>query len=171
MNAALMLLAFGVRQKVVETITSSRTWIAPAKTTALVTLAGIGQDGTPYVEGQQGYDTYSTDVYYPPNNGAPQYGPLTFVSTTYDATPPGGYCTGTQNQDGSRNETCYSFVIFDTSQPATTGANTTGFDKTFAGGAGVPAVPATYSNVPVTPNASYSLVVPTGGSLTLTYYK
>lgn len=172
MNIALLLAVFGVRQKVTETITSSRTWVAPARTTMLVSLAGRGQDGTPYVPGQSGYDTYSTATYYPPNNGTPQQGPLTFVGTTYGASPPNPYCTGVQNQDGSRNETCYSYIEFDLSKPKTIGANTTGFNKTFAGGDGVPAVaPAPYTNVPVTPNAPYNLVVPSGGYLTLTYYK
>lgn len=55
---------------------------------------------------------------------------------------------------------------------ASAGANTTGFGYTFAGGApDTPASPVTYNNVAVTSGASYSLVVPTGGSITITYYR
>lgn len=53
--------------------------------------------------------------------------------------------------------------------PATTGASTTGFGKTFAGGIGGAATPATYINVAVTSGTSYTLVVPSGGSITITY--
>lgn len=54
---------------------------------------------------------------------------------------------------------------------ATTGADTVGFGKTFPGGVGGPASPVTYNNVAVTPGASYSLTIPSGGSITITYYK
>jgi hypothetical protein len=54
---------------------------------------------------------------------------------------------------------------------ATTGANATAFGKTFPGGAGGPAIPASYSAVPVTPGQSYPIVVPSGGSVTITYQK
>lgn len=50
-----------------------------------------------------------------------------------------------------------------------TGASTTGFGKDFPGGTGGPASPTTYNNVAVTPGASYSIIVPSGGSLTITY--
>lgn len=50
----------------------------------------------------------------------------------------------------------------------TTGANTTGFARTFEGGSGVPATPVNLSNVAVTPG-SYQLVIPTGGYITITY--
>lgn len=50
-----------------------------------------------------------------------------------------------------------------------TGASTTAFGYTFPGGTGGPASPTTYNNIPVTPGASYPIVVPSGGSLTITY--
>jgi hypothetical protein len=58
------------------------------------------------------------------------------------------------------------------------GTATTGFGKTFSGGTltgtipyrtAVPAPTTTFTNVAVTPGASYSIVVPSGGSLTITY--
>lgn len=55
--------------------------------------------------------------------------------------------------------------------PATTGANTTGFGKTFPGGAGGPASVTSFTDVAVTENTSYPVTVPTGGSLTISYYR
>lgn len=58
------------------------------------------------------------------------------------------------------------------------GAATTGVGKTFPGGTltgsepyrtAVPAVTTTFNNVAVTPGVSYPIVVPSGGSLTITY--
>lgn len=53
---------------------------------------------------------------------------------------------------------------------STTGASTTGFGFTFAGGVGGPATPVTYNNVSVTPGVSYNLVIPSGGSIVIQYY-
>lgn len=52
----------------------------------------------------------------------------------------------------------------------TTGASSSALGYTFAGGSGGPATPATYNNIPVTPTASYSIVVPSGGYVTIQYY-
>lgn len=58
------------------------------------------------------------------------------------------------------------------------GTAATGFGKTFPGGTltgseptrtAVAASTTTFTNVPVTPGASYAIVVPSGGSLTITY--
>ena len=51
----------------------------------------------------------------------------------------------------------------------TTGSPTTAFGYTFPGGTGGAATPVTYNNVAVTPGASYSIVVPSGGSVSITY--
>lgn len=53
---------------------------------------------------------------------------------------------------------------------ATNGDPTTGFGYTFAGGSGGPATPVTYNNVSITPGATYNLVVPAGGSISIEYY-
>lgn len=55
--------------------------------------------------------------------------------------------------------------------PPTTGANTTGFGKTFAGGAGGPAATASFTDVAVIENTAYAVTVPAGGSLTISYYR
>ena len=62
--------------------------------------------------------------------------------------------------------------------PGGAGANTTGFGYTFTGGGvsgsypdqvGIAASPASYSNVAVTPGASYSLSIPASGYITIQY--
>lgn len=62
--------------------------------------------------------------------------------------------------------------------PGGAGANTTGFGYTFTGGGvsgsypnqvGSPASPASYTNVPVTPGASYALSIPGNGYITIQY--
>lgn len=52
----------------------------------------------------------------------------------------------------------------------TTGDNSSALGYTFPGGVGGPATPATYNNVSVTPSASYSIIVPGGGYVTIQYY-
>lgn len=52
----------------------------------------------------------------------------------------------------------------------TNGLASTGFGYVFPGGNQGPAVPVTYNNVAVTPNTVYSLVVPSGGSITISYF-
>lgn len=51
----------------------------------------------------------------------------------------------------------------------TTGANSSALGYTFNGGVAGPASPATYTNIPVTPSASYSIVVPAGGYVIIQY--
>lgn len=52
----------------------------------------------------------------------------------------------------------------------TVGASSTAIGRTFPGGDGGPAGTTTFTNVSVTPGTSYSIVVPSGGSVTLQYY-
>ena len=52
----------------------------------------------------------------------------------------------------------------------TNGLASTGFGYVFPGGDEGPAVPVTYNNVAVTPNTVYPLVVPSGGSITISYF-
>lgn len=71
--------------------------------------------------------------------------------------------------------TDYGFAVINYTQSytiaATTGASATGFGKTFPGGVGGAATVTNFSNVPVTPLSSYNVVVPAGGSITITYYQ
>lgn len=53
----------------------------------------------------------------------------------------------------------------------TDGTASTAFGYTFAGGVGGPATGVTYNNVTVTPGASYSIVVPTGGEVIIVWFE
>lgn len=55
--------------------------------------------------------------------------------------------------------------------PATTGASATAFGKTFPGGTGGSATTTTFNSISITPGATYNIVVPAGGSLTITYFQ
>lgn len=56
--------------------------------------------------------------------------------------------------------------------PGQTGASASGFGKTFPGGSVGTAAPTTiFNSVPVTPGATYSLTIPAGASITITYYR
>ena len=88
-------------------------------------------------------------------NGSPSSGTAQYVFPTF------GY-----NAEGD--------IIY----PGSAGANTTGFGYTFTGGTvsgsypnqtGSPASPAAYTNVAVTPGASYSLSIPDNGYITIQY--
>lgn len=54
---------------------------------------------------------------------------------------------------------------------STNGADTTAFGKTFPGGIAGPATTTTFNNVAITPGATYNIVVPAGGSVTITYFQ
>lgn len=74
--------------------------------------------------------------------------------------------------------TDYWLIVVSGYNLGSNGAATTGVGKTFPGGTlsgsapyrtAVAAVTTTFTNVPVTPGVSYPIVVPSGGSLTITY--
>lgn len=59
----------------------------------------------------------------------------------------------------------------ETKYSGTTGASSTGFDRTFPGGNQGPATNTEFANVAVTPGNDYSLVIPTGGQITISYFE
>lgn len=65
-----------------------------------------------------------------------------------------------------------SSVRYSTGTGGATGATATAFGYSFPGGTSTIPTPvtSTYTNVPVTPLASYSIVVPAGGSVQITFY-
>jgi hypothetical protein len=74
--------------------------------------------------------------------------------------------------------TDYWLIVVNGYDLGSNGAATTGVSKTFPGGTltgtepyrtTVAAVTTNFTNVPVTPGVSYPIVVPTGGSLTITF--
>lgn len=81
------------------------------------------------------------------------------------ATDAGWQTSGEISNSGS------NFVNYSASVPGVAGSNTTGFTKTFSGGAAnTAAIAVTYNNIAVVGGMSYSLVIPAGGYITLSYY-
>lgn len=167
----MMLVACGGGDLVTRTFTSTQIVTIPATVTMLYELSGKGQDGTPAIAGAFGYTTQSVTLSY--NAQGEQEGSLTTDwGTTYGSRGPDNYCTTSgPDQAGYTYETCWFYEGFDESTPATTGSKTLGFGKTFPGGVGGPAVPANYTNISVTPGMPYPLTIPTGGSITISYYE
>lgn len=163
------------RLLVTETFASSRTWVAPLTTSKIESMTGEGADGT------------TTTDYYIESYVYYQYrrdgGPVLYTSdpeytgrsvSTAGAVAPDGFCLAYESGEwgilGNERATCYTFNKTGETI-STTGASTTGFGQTFAGGIGVTATPSTVTNVTITAGASYSLVIPSGGSLSITYYR
>jgi hypothetical protein len=160
------------------TYTSSQTVTIPAGVTNLVSVSGKGGTGSPASSGS--YLEYAkVDKRYTMHMD--QGGTITtetFGTTyRYGYPTPADYCDPTEYYEvspGVQNATqmCHYFTDMSSSyyNPPTTGGNTTGFGQTFAGGYGGPAQAQTVSNVGVTPGGQYPIVVPSGGSITISYY-
>lgn len=177
MNPAVQAVICGRRrQQVTQTFTGNATWPAPLTTSRIETASGYGgrgTNGTPsnsYIyETQTIYQTRRSD-------GVREVAYTNRYLIAFNNNS--AYCNAVFNTPSdptySSNQTCYTYDGFFTSPgtPATAGASTTAFGKTFQGSTGnVTPATTTFSAVAITSGASYSIVVPTGGSLTITYFK
>lgn len=177
MNAALLALVFGSSsQLMVETITQNTTWTAPVGASSITKASGFGARGTnAYTSTTQQY-TQVTKLYKHKKTGGYDIETIG-TSTGIPGAKPANYCDASYAvtdpvYDNYSN--CYEFTdtSFDVYHPATTGAATTAFGNTFPGSTGnVVQTPVEFNNITITPGGQYNLVVPSGGSLTLTYYK
>jgi hypothetical protein len=161
-----------------QTFSSNATWTAPGTTLRIESMTGVGAPGVAAYTDPTGWQETYTTTYVRRDNG-----PNDVVASTgnpvYDGSAkPNNYCdpvqyyTTAQSTVYSSGQTCYSFAtVGGAFHPATTGASTTGFGKTFPGGTGGAGTNTTFTNVAVTPGSNYSVVVPSGGSLTINYYK
>lgn len=61
------------------------------------------------------------------------------------------------------------YGAYNPGDPATVGASTTGFGKTWPGGDGGTAPTLTFTSIPVVPGQVYNLSIPSGGYITITY--
>jgi hypothetical protein len=172
-------------RQVTETFTSAspKTWVCPPGVTNLDVASGKGAAGTPATAGSPGYSTYDTHYihYYqrkspPDGNGGIDKVDGGWTYGTY-GTAPNNYCDPVKAETGSTvydaSQECYEFTQHNypptPGTAATTGASSTGFNRTFPGGTGGAASTTTFNNVPVVPNNPYPLVIPTGGTITITY--
>ena len=172
MNICMLLAVFRSRVTVTETFTANATWTAPVTTSRIDTLTGNGAAGAPASSEPvfYWYDTYVQQTSYNLDGSIASQTPWQFTGTT-GGEAPSDYCNNSYSGATLVHSTCYQFTGYTTGgvTPATTGASATGFGKTFVGGTGGAATPVTHNNVAVTPGATYSLAVPAGGSITITY--
>lgn len=165
---------------------SSTTWKAPASTTSIITLSGlggVGSQGYSYVTGYTMVKTVKTSAFIPPYPSIYTEVINTTVTTyptTYDAPIPSGSgysyylgpSTGTiaETQPGYRYDTTtYSKRTDYETVPDVFGGSATAFGKTFVGTYGSAPVKGTYYDLPVVPNQTYTITVPSGGMVTFTY--
>lgn len=156
-----------------RTYTVNAVWTAPAGVTS-VSITGKGVDGTPANPGVTEWKMYSYEQYTYANttDGTVTKGSkdIIAVDDSYQGAPvPSSYFGEFEYFPWGNRRAEYTFELRSqsTSTPAKTGASAVGFDKTFAGGVGVPAVPVTYDNHLVAPGNPYSLTIPAGASITI----
>lgn len=185
MKAWMMALIAG-RARLLKTAgpyTANATFVVPATTSKLETISGKGADGTPSSSGSYLVMVKRrwTQIYYANGTSEDLDYPGSIVLVTpvssFEPTPP-PYCdaqtaAGGSYPSGTMVAYCYNYTreTVNFSNPATTGASTTAFGKIFPGGVGGPAPLTTFNDVAVISGSSNSLAVPSGGTLTFTYYE
>lgn len=169
------------RQQVSQTFTANATWTAPVTTSSIDNASGkgaAGTPGTPDTGGRTGwYRLTITNYHRRDGSGTDQTSSSS--APVYGSPMPASYCdpqvfyTTSQSTVYDSSDTCYEYLSYTEpttpGTPATTGASSTAFGKTFPGGTGGAATTTTFTNIAITPGASYSIVVPSGGSITITY--
>lgn len=178
MKPWMMAVMSGSPQLVTKTYTSSQTITIPLGVSRLEKLTGKGAAGTPgYTEEGYSYSVRATQERRLRSTGewVETFSLNTSgFSTNYPTSGCGSSVSTPDNDTYSAIRSCsyYSSIRADTNYVApTTGASTTGFGKTFPGGSGSAAELVTHNNVVVKPGDPYALVVPSGGSITITYYQ
>ena len=184
MTPAMLMFLFGVRPKVLQTVTvnANTTWICPADVPKLESVVGHGAAGTPSIPGEEYYEYTVTDT---TTYDAPQYGADSTTSSgptrVYSSDSIGASHCDPAVYNASLHRTtqrCYTITYGDTgTTPAKTGASATAFGKTFPGGTGGPATTISYPNpsspnpIVVTSGTSYPIVAPPGTTVQFTFYQ
>jgi hypothetical protein len=192
MNPAVQAVICGRRRvQVTKTFPiGTTTWTAPTTTSRIDSASGYGAAGAPGDPGTP--DTTTTTSKQVTHNyrfliRRDGTGNDTVDEGYTDGWPPGGtayydnYVTysesdstvysGAEDYHAPETQTTTTTTPGTPATDPTTGAPTTAFGRSFPGGTGGAASVTTLTNLIVTPGASYSIVVPTGGSLTITYYQ
>lgn len=165
------------RQQVTQTFTGNATWTAPVTTSRIDTASGKGAAGSTSSTTTNGWYSIATTTLHRRDGGTDQTASQS--AGVFDGSPmPSNYCDPTvyytidQSTVYTDSIKCYSFYATSkTDTTVTTGGSSTGFGKTFPGGVGGAASVTAFSNIAITPGATYNIVVPPGGSLTITYFQ
>lgn len=159
-----------------ETFTANKTWIAPAGVQS-VNMLGNGARGQDATSGQS-YIYKTTTIYATRRSDGVRVTVSSSRNLEIFTNQSSGYCDLLSNTPSdptySSNQTCYGYdgYFTTTGNSPTTGTSATGLGQTFPGSYGNVAPSFTSKpGVTVTPAQSYSLVIPSGGSISLTYYK
>jgi hypothetical protein len=182
MNPAVQAVICGRRRlQVTQTFTANGVWTAPFTTSRLSAsgYGAVGVDGGTIVTYSWQRWQYLYEYWRDGHVGKQFTGQVTSGS---GHAPGSDYCDAMQYYTPSDPEYvdrisfqyCYEYheSSSSSSYPATTGASATAFGKTFPGSTGnVPQTTTTFSDIPITPGASYNIVVPAGGSITITYFQ
>lgn len=182
MKAWLMALVLGRRRELIKLppFLASATVPIPQGVSRLESIVGkgaAGSPGTPGTPGRNGY-TVTTNTAYRRRDGKPDDIILGSPSSPIPGPVPADYCEETaipisESVVYYSMFRCYNYdykFVPGTEIPPTTGASATGFGQTFVGGTGGPATAREVKNVAVTPGGSYQVVVPSGGSIAISYY-
>lgn len=176
----LMRLAFGskgAKRTFTQTFTANGTWVCPAGV-SVADISGYGARGTNSSSVPR-YNRFRVGYYTKRSGGTDviRENPDIFSG----GPPPPDYCDapisiGPENPTYSSVQFCYEFRDASGFIPATTGASSTftpaagGTARAFPGSTGnVQPATTTILNIPVTQGATYNIVIPTGGSITLTW--
>ena len=178
-----------MRKLVTVTLTSSQTWVAPLNVTS-VDVTGKGGGGQPsrgFSNVVGGYNTYTQTTYRYTDGHQETSGES--YSGWSQGSKPSNYCDSTTVTGVPGLEsfaTCYRYESesreLGNYTPPANGSASSALGKTFPGGAGGAATPATYTGVAVTPGSSYPVVIgaagnnggtpaAAGGSVTISYYQ
>lgn len=184
MKAWMLAAMSGAPELVTATYTSSQSVTIPFGVSRLESASGEGADGEPAytgpsTPGRTGWQEVTITTFQRRDGGTDQTS--SEGDPVFGSPKPSNYCDPTvETPDStvySSYTVCYLYGTYQEpdipgeSYPATTGAASLGFGLTFSGGAGGPALPTSFANVTVSGGASYALTIPTGGSITITYYK
>jgi hypothetical protein len=175
-----------VRTSHTQTFTANATFTVPIAV-GVINITGKGQNG---IAGTPEYDdppitkyrqfTLKTYTYARRDGGDPYITQTVTYGATSDS--PGETTQTVENAtiaSGTYSAvTVVTVVLYEPisvpgahhpAEAPTTGAAASGFGKTFPGGVGTNAATITYNNAPVTRGATYNIVVPSGGFITITY--
>lgn len=97
------------------------------------------------------------------------------IDSTLSQRVRGGYTTSIGTSTGAltydNTSTAFFRVSIEKESGGTNGTAATAFGKSFPGGIAGPAVTTTFANLPIVGGSAYSIIVPVGGTITITYYE
>jgi len=168
---------FGSPELVTKTFTGNATFPMPSGVARLESLKGKGADGAPAKPGVKVWRLLKYQQNMFSDSSGISWGQINLSSVDEfpsEPSAPPPYKDPKIYYTWGYSEMNYTYEVdsyIKDSSPATTGASATGFGKTFPGGIGQAATQVSYSNVAVTGGQNYTLAIPAGGSITLTYYR